>query len=538
MKFKRFTGSALGFLAVGGVAWGCSSQASDCKANENCGPYNGGAGASSGGGASGTSAGGSSGSSGASAASGSSGTSSGGEAGVGGESGAAGSGVAACDTTSSPTAESCLVSDDYGVFVAPNGDDNNSGSMDAPVATITQAISLAQAAGKFVVACDGTYDEQVSISASVTLYGGFTCPGSRAPWQAEAGGKAKVAPSVRGIALTLKSSTAPVSIADFEFDAQDGVNPGESSVAALLNGASNVTMTRVKIVAGRGVDGVGGTLTKVTLPAQTALNGVAAIGDTGGAFNQVICAAGGATKGGRGGDGGLGVFGGSPGTPEQTTGGTAGALGSACGATPSGTGGDGANAGPQAPAPGATKFGSIIPTGWTGASGSDGTPGTPGQGGGGGTGAASGGGGGGGGAGGCGGAGGTAGKAGGSSIALALLDSSIILSASELVAVAAGKGGDGAAGQAGQAGGSGGVQVPDGCAGGKGGTGGTGGAGGGGAGGVSVGIAYQGSSSPPAPDAETRITVGKAGDKGLCGISGTTNGDGIAGQAQAILGVP
>src|SRR5713101_1155813 len=57
---------------------------------------------------------------------------------------------------------------------------------------------------------------------------------------------------------------------------------------------------------------------------------------------------------------------------------------------------------------------------------------------------------GGGGAGGCGGAGGTGGKTGGSSVALLLLDSTIVCSGSELVAGNAGKGGNGVLGQAGQ----------------------------------------------------------------------------------------
>ncbi|MEP7049163.1 MAG: hypothetical protein ABJB12_02370 [Pseudomonadota bacterium] len=204
--------------------------------------------------------------------------------------------------------------------------------------------------------------------------------------------------------------------------------------------------------------------------------------------------------------------------------------GAACGAFPSGSGGDGTNATAHPPAPGATKLGTITPTGWSGIPGTDGTPGTPGQGGGGGTGKSSGGGG----AGGCGGAGGTGGKAGGSSIALLVFNSTVTFTANQLVAVNAGKGGNGIAGQPEQSvGGNGGFpDVTGGCSGGTGGTGGNGGAGGGAAGGISVGIAYVGTTAP-LPDSATTLTTGTAGATGLGGVPGTN--DGINGKAQNIL---
>ena len=493
------------------------------------------------GGESGTRDGGdASGTSGTGSSSGTSGKSGAANAGTSGSSGDAGStgAEAMCDTTKSPSEESCLVNNEYAIFVAPTGKDGAGGTKAGPVKTIAKAIELAGNT-KMVIACDGSYAEQVKLTAGAKLYGGFACPGSAMPWKYETGKKSKVAPSDRGVALGVATGAAVVVIEDFEFDALDATDPGESSVAAFVNTSTMVAFTRVKLVAGKGMDGANGTMTPVTFPLPSMLKGNSASGDTGGPFNLITCPAGGTTKGGKGGDGGLGIAGGQNGTPDLG-GGKGGTLGADCAA--GGAGVSGADASPQPVASGATKVGSITPTGWTGAAGTDGAPGTPGQGGGGGTGAESNsttgavsGGAGGGGAGGCGGAPGTAGKAGGSSIALLVLSSAVTLSASELVTGDAGKGGDGAAGQDGQTqSGGGGVQSGDACQGGKGGKGGKGGAGGGAAGGVSLGIAYQGMA--PTTDADTKSTTGAAGAKGIGGAPGIN--DGIAGIKQDVLEVP
>ena len=401
---------------------------------------------------------------------------------------------------------------------------------------MAKAIELA-GAEKIVIACNGTYDEQLAISAGTKLYGGFSCPGSATPWSYEAGTKAKVAPSTKGIALSITAGAAAVAIEDFEFDAKDGVGPSESSIAAFVNASTEVALTRVKLVAGKGADGANGTLTKVTkFPTQLELNGHAAAGNTGGDLNAQTCVASGSTTGASGGNGGTGALtSGGTGAPDLGMG--KGGVAGSC--SPNGTGQDGANAPPTPPALGAAKLGTITLAGWIGVAGSDGTPGGPGQGGGGGAGSATSGGGGGGGAGGCGGAGGTGGKAGGSSIALLLLNSSPVLTASELVAANAGRGGAGVAGQDAQPEfGNAGPFAGGGCGGGKGGLGASGGAGGGAAGGISVGIAYQvmQDMTLEMPDSATTIITGLAGAAGIGGVPGTN--DGIAGVKQDVLQMP
>ena len=451
-------------------------------------------------------------------------------AGSTGDAGAGGEHKSPCDPTLSPSAEACLVSNEFAVFVDPAGNDSGSGTKASPLRTITKALQLA-GADKIVIACTATFDEQVKVSAGARIYGGFACRGSAAPWTYEAGKRAKVAPTARGFALSIATGAAVVDIADIEFDAKDGSDSGDSSIAAFVKESTGVAFHRVKLVAGKGVDGADGTRTDVVFPTQTDLNGNAAIGDAGGVPNSRMCSAGRSTRGGRGGDGGGPGADGNPGLPDLG-GGKGGTVGS-CG--PTGTGKDGTDAPSQPPAAGASKVGAIIPTGWIGIPGLDGTPGFPGQGGGGGAGAATGGGGGGGGAGGCGGNPGTGGKAGGSSIALLLQNSTLTFDAALFSAANAGNGGKGVVGQEGQPqGGSGGDKISKGCAGGAGGKGGSGGAGGGAAGGISVGIAYQGTT--PTPDAATTITVGMSGTKGLGGVPGTN--DGIDGKAQSILEVP
>src|SRR6185369_15661069 len=408
-----------GVTAILCIASACSSTTDDCHETSTCSAA----------GFAGTSGSGSAGKSGASGTGGTNGASgghagrdavggdgneggNGGAAGNGGDSGAGGDLEPTCDPTLSPSVEACVVSNEFAIFVDPAGKESAAGTKTSPVNTITKAIQLA-GNDKIVIACNATYDEQVKILGRARIYGGFTCSGSAAPWTYEAGKRAKVAPTARGFAVNVAAGAAEVDIEDVEFDAKDGVDSGESSVAAFVKESTNVALHRVKLVAGKGVDGADGTRTDVVFPIQSELNGKPANGDAGGAFNPVTCTAGGNTRGGRGGDGGANsATSGGSGTPDLG-GGQAGMVGS-CGST--GTGKDGADAPPQPPSPGAAKLGAITPAGWIGTSGTDGAPGIPGQGGGGGAGAGAGGGGGVGGAGGCGGIGGTGGKSGGSSI--------------------------------------------------------------------------------------------------------------------------
>lgn len=55
----------------------------------------------------------------------------------------AGGGTNHCDTTKSPDDEACLVSDDFAVFVSPDGDDKNEDTEATPLTSLTKAATVA-----------------------------------------------------------------------------------------------------------------------------------------------------------------------------------------------------------------------------------------------------------------------------------------------------------------------------------------------------------------------------------------------------------
>ena len=126
-RLNRLSGATLGFLLSGAILGGCTDRAADCNANLSCTPFgdSGSSGASSTSGSGGRGGrGGGSGSSGQSGAGGSSGLGGGaGSSGMSGDAGAAGAVMPACDGSLSPSAAACVISDDYGQFVSPDGSD-------------------------------------------------------------------------------------------------------------------------------------------------------------------------------------------------------------------------------------------------------------------------------------------------------------------------------------------------------------------------------------------------------------------------------
>src|SRR6478609_8813242 len=439
--------SALGVAASAGV--GCQASCSD---SDSCGPYlppsagsgnhsgEGDAGASGeAGGANGGNAG--AGTTGGSGGRGGSGGNAGSGAGAAGDSGAGGGG--ACDLSQDPSSESCLVDEDHAVFVAPNGKDSAAGTKRAPLLTLSKAIELA-AGSKLVLVCDGTFDEHVTIATGARIYGGFKC----ADWSPEDGAPL-FKPSSPGPALKVDAVTEPLLFTRLNFEVGDATSVGETALTALVNASPSVTFDSVTLKAGKGKAGAAGTLTPFTFPDASSLNGnPETTAGVGGASKTCGCQASLSTTGGLGGAPVAGGQNGSKGFPDLGGGLGGDPLAGDCSA---GSGGKkGANAPATASGNGATNPGSASTSGWSPASGADGASGSPGQGGGGGASLNASGHGGGGGCGGCGGNGATAGKGGGASIALLLLNSSVLLQASTLTTSDAGDGGRGVAGQPGQ----------------------------------------------------------------------------------------
>jgi hypothetical protein len=508
---------------------GCSAP---CSETHSCGTYvppSGGAAGSSAGGETHGGAVGDAGAANGGSVGGSGTAGAGAVAGASGDAGDAGRGGATCDTTRDPSVESCLVDDEYAVFVAPSGDDDEAGSKAAPVATLSKAIQLA-AGAKFVIVCDAKYDEHVTVARGAQIYGGFKC----SDWSAETGAPL-FKPTTPGPALSIDSVAEHVLLTHVDFEVGDAMSNGETALTAIVTASPMVTFESVSLKAGKGKAGAIGTLAAFTFPNAGTLNGNAETSaGVGGASKTCLCQASLSSAGGLGGAPAIGGQSGTKGFPDLG-GGLGGDPGKSC--SSGGGGADGSDGPAAAPGSGASTLGATTPAGWQPAHGKDGEAGSPGQGGGGGASHNALGHGGGGGCGGCGGNGAKAGKGGGGSIALLLVNSPVVLHSSTLTTSDAGDGGAGLAGQPGQAdvGSSGNsLASANSCGGGTGGKGGAGGASGGGAGGISVAIVWKGPTPPSLTD--TTSTTGKAGAAGIGGVPGTN--DGVAGLKQDLLQVP
>ncbi len=434
-----------------------------------------------------------------------------------------------CDSNKPAAQGGCAVDDSDGFFVAAGGNDSGPGTRDQPFLTIGAGVSAAKAgAKKNVYVCAGKYDESIVIDAAasgVALHGGFACPGSADAWK-HTGAPTLVQPSKPG--LVLKVAGSPAVIEDLSLVAADAVDPGDSSVVALVDAAPGMTFRRATLTAGNGMTGAAGAA--IAQAAQQS-SGKDATLQAEGNSTTCTCGDGSSTTGGHGSHFGVGGTAGQPTVDGDLTTGLPGDN-TYCNGT--GHGGGGHDGDPGAASNGATSFGQLTSQGWAPQGGAVGKAGSVAQGGGGGGGEGPGGNGGGGGCGGCGGAGGAGGEGGGGSIAILSLNSTLRLQFSTVRTGKAGDGGDGNSGQIGQVGGVGGGGAPvstPGCDGGNGGNGGNGGPGGGGAGGVSYGIAYIGAA--PDVDTVTIITPGTAGKAGHGGAPQVPAGDGVPGEAKA-----
>jgi len=439
----------------------------------------------------------------------------------------------------SDTADPCILTETFGVFVAPTGSDTTgTGTRAAPYATVGNAMDQAKTKGlSRVYACGsaGSYTTGPNLvvgssRAGLSVYGGLDCTTTPATWTYNAADKATVAPP-SGYALQV---TAGVTFEDFAFISAPGSSAGPSSIAVFASGATGIVLERCTVEAGTGAVGESPAPELQAAPAPSGSPGNPPTagppkeGGTGGAgASNASCS----SMGGNGGSASSATGqspNGTDGSPGVASNGQTSTECALTGSPPTvagmgGTGTEGA---------GATDWATFTSSGWSPLNGQPGSTGGVGQGGGGGAAFGVGvtqGGGGGGGAGGCGGAGGAPGTGGGSSIALLLYDSTISLASCTLTAAAAGIGGNGAAGQSGQPGGLGGTPGTGACGGGEGGGGGTGGGGGGGAGGVSAGVVWTGTAPTISGGTQTFGAPGAAGQNG----DGTTTAK--AGAAGAVM---
>jgi len=424
------------------------------------------------------------------------------------------------------------------IFVSPRGDDNNPGTMMAPMRTIRAAFTAAAAARpvRAVYAAAGNYAESVDFVSGVSLYGGYD---DTRMWARSRDGITLLSvPSTGAVAARLGQ---PVEVQLVTIQAADATSPGQSSYGLrVIQGSAAFTLRGSNVSAGAGAAGRDGTAGN---NGAAGGNGATALGRTAGGGGSSSCGA-------NGGNGGTGVVGRTNGLSGNAGATVAGVLGGAgggggtrgggcCGsgngtAAPdnarTGTGGQGGVNGTAADALGTVASSSGFYTPATGTAGTAGAAGSGGGGGGSGGGDANGcpfcddgtsGGGGGGGAGGCGGGAGGAGTSGGGSFAVVVVSSQVEIVGSRLTTSRGGNGGRGGAGGGGGASGgfgngAGGTRTAGaGTRGREGGPGGIGGAGGGGSGGPAICVLYVGS---PASQSGTTCVRGGGGNAGQGGV--------------------
>lgn len=468
-----------------------------------------------------------------------------------------------CDGVDGDAATSVFVSTSHGSA-------SGAGTRADPTDTIANGIALAITHSFSVVLVqNGTYDEAVTVTSGVSLYGGYDKSWARVAVHATA--------MSAGPVLSAADVASTTTISRIDFRATDAVGAGENSVAAVLVRADGVVLEDVDLIAGRGGHGL-----DAARPAQGgsgmpggdghvgvlmgSCTGSTSTAPTVGTRGAAPCGCG---IGGNGGQAGgrlvgtsfVGPTAGAAGTsphPEVTScttvftggGGTGGIAGT--GGAAGGRGGDGMPGTVGTPGVGGIPIGSFAEGGYAPPAGGPGTMGGAGFGGGGGGGGdtscgysggfcmRTSGTGGGGGSGGCGGAGGPGGGGGGASIALYLWASHPTLTRVHITAGDGGTGGNGADGGPGGAGGVGGAgglgmtgvcevgtTPPAGGHGGTGGDGGGGGGGGGGTGGPSIGIVLGSGSSQAAGSTGVTILTGAGGLHGLGGGTAPTGENGL-----------
>ena len=172
-----------------------------------------------------------------------------------------------CDTPNEPlkNPEKCLT-DVFGAFVSPAGDDSGPGSKAKPFMTIGKALSGSTVR---IVVCEGTYAESLDVKRDVELYSGVDCA------FAKAAGKAKVVATKSEYAVGIARPASSVRMSEFEVEAIDGTAASVNSVGIIAAEVSNVKLTGVSVTAKKGFDGVAG-----AAGTTGAVSNLAAIGGT------------------------------------------------------------------------------------------------------------------------------------------------------------------------------------------------------------------------------------------------------------------
>jgi hypothetical protein len=443
------------------------------------------------------------------------------------------------------------------------GDDANAGTMASPKKTIHAGVAAAAALTpvKDVYASKGTYAETVTLSDGVSIFGGYDAQASWSRALTNTTGLYSATP----VGMVAKNLTRPTEVQLLTVNASSAATPGTSSYGIqVVNVSGGLTVRGCTVGSGAagaglhgapGAQGAGGGQGGTASGTSPGGGGDSACGARGGqggtgvngSTNGVSGTAG--TQAPGGGGGGIACGGGSPGgtcdfVGHTDPGGTPACTGTGSSGSPGSNGASGALTGSLD-----TSSGEYVAPAAIG--GHAGYSGGGGSGGGSGAGAAwhsglscqsnTSGGGGGGGGGGCGGAAGGGGYGGGASLAIASINSTLVVDRCTLQASSGGAGGAGGDGGGpggpggGGAGAGGNANAGTGANGAAGGSGGQGGGGGGGNGGPSICIAYKGTSPSTTTNTCNRAGGGNGGPGGGNGVQSAPGG--LQGSSSDLAGL-
>ena len=297
--------------------------------------------------------------------------------------GATEAGSPTCNKSADPKDSPACVADADGIFVDAAGLDTNAGTKEAPVKSITKAVALAQGGVGRVYVCAGSYAETVSLTAAVSVYGGFAC-GTYAY-----SGVLPVVTAAAGQSALLITGVTDVTVEDMQFvsvDASgtDASGNGNSSIAAFVSSSTGVTFKRSTFKAGAGATAAAGATTGTRFATPAPMGSPGTAGGGGAALGPFTCTNGsGKTNSGKGGDPSSGGSGGTMGSsdpaisPVFPTGDDGAPGGLNCGTAAAHGGSYGAAGGGGTPA---TLVGSLTAGSWAPTSGGVGSVGGVGRG--------------------------------------------------------------------------------------------------------------------------------------------------------------
>jgi hypothetical protein len=132
------------------------------------------------------------------------------------------------------------LNENYGVFVAPSGEEGAPGTRQAPLSTIAEGVALAKETGKRVYVCEGSYAEQLTIEDGISVIGALDC--ATATWKS--GGEPSKLEGPASPVLRARDIVTPTRLDGFTVTAPDGSAEEPSSIVLIAEGAPALVIAR------------------------------------------------------------------------------------------------------------------------------------------------------------------------------------------------------------------------------------------------------------------------------------------------------